>query len=28
MKLRLSAPQQLESLMTAAQYDEYVKSES
>jgi glycine cleavage system H protein len=28
MKLRLSAPQQVESLMTAAQYQEYVASES
>jgi glycine cleavage system H protein len=28
MKLRLTTPQQVESLMTAAQYEEYVKSES
>jgi glycine cleavage system H protein len=28
MKLRLSSPQQLESLMTAVQYEEYVASES
>jgi glycine cleavage system H protein len=28
MKLRLSTPQQVESLMTSAQYQEYVESES
>jgi glycine cleavage system H protein len=28
MKLRLSTPQQVESLMTAVQYEEYVASES
>jgi len=28
MKLRLSTPQQVESLMTSVQYEEYVKSES